>query len=60
MRRLSIDEISQRKGHQDFATVVCDIERGKLLEVIDSHKQEDIVKVSKRSNLLRCASGLRK
>jgi transposase len=26
-------------------TVVADIERGKLVEVIDSHKQEDIIKV---------------
>ena len=45
MKRLSIDEISQRKGHQDFATVVCDIDRGKLLEVIDSHHQSDIIEV---------------
>jgi len=42
MRRLSIDEISQRKIQ--ILTVVCDIERGKLLEVIDSHKQEDMLK----------------
>lgn len=26
-------------------TVVSDIERGLLIEVIDSHKQEDIIKV---------------
>ncbi len=45
---MSIDEISQRKGHKDFATVVCDIERGKLVEVIDSHQQEDIIKVLKQ------------
>lgn len=35
--RLSIDEISMRKGHQNFKTVVSDIDRGKLLEVIDGH-----------------------
>ncbi len=40
-----MDEISQRQGHQDFATVVCDIDRGKLLEVIDSHHQSDIIRV---------------
>ncbi len=45
---MSIDEISQRKGHKDFATVVCDIERGKLVEVIDSHQQEEIIKVLKQ------------
>ncbi len=46
--RLSIDEISQRKGHQAFATVVCDIDRGKLLEVIDRHVQEDIIRILKQ------------
>ncbi|MEG4110201.1 ISL3 family transposase, partial [Microcoleus sp. S13_C5] len=43
--RLSIDEVSKCKGHQDFVTAVADIDRGKLVEVIDSHKQEDIIKV---------------
>ena len=50
-KRLSIDEVSQCKGHQDFATVVADIDRGKLIEVIDSHKQEDIIEVLKQQPL---------
>lgn len=37
--RISLDEISNHKGHQDFKTVVSDIDRGKLLEVIDGHTQ---------------------
>lgn len=62
VKRLSLDEISMRKGHQDFVTVVGDIDpptppgfhiraerggqrRGQLIEVIDSHKQEDIIQV---------------
>lgn len=32
-----------RKVRQDFVTVVSDIERGCLIEVIDSHKQDDII-----------------
>ncbi len=48
VKRLSIDEISHRKGHQDFATVVCDIDQGKLLEVIDSHHQSDIIEILKQ------------
>lgn len=32
-----------RKGHQDFVTVVSDIEGRQLLEVIDSHKQKEII-----------------
>jgi transposase len=42
---LSIDEISQSKGHQNFVTVVSDIDKGKLIEVIDSHNQLDIIEV---------------
>jgi transposase len=45
VKRLGIDEVSQRKGHRDFLTVVCDIDQGKLLEVIDSHQQRDIIDV---------------
>jgi transposase len=51
VKRLSIDEISMRKGHQDFVTVVGDIDRGKLIEVIDSHKQEDIIEALKQQPL---------
>lgn len=41
--RLSIDEIAMRKGHKNFKTVVSDIDRGKLIEVIDGHTQEVII-----------------
>jgi transposase len=37
-----------RKGHQDFVTVVGDIERGDLLEVIDSHRSQEIIEVLKQ------------
>lgn len=43
VKRIGIDEISKRKGHQNFVTVIGDIEAGKLIEVIDSHKQEEII-----------------
>lgn len=32
-----------RKGHKSFKTVVSDLERGKLIEVIDGHNQESIL-----------------
>jgi transposase len=44
-RRICIDEISMRKGHQDFVTVVSDLERGTLIEVIDSHTSGEIIEV---------------
>jgi transposase len=43
IKRLSIDEISLRKGHQAFVTVVSDIDHSELLEVIDSHKSEEVI-----------------
>lgn len=51
VKRISIDEVSQRKGHGDFVTVVSDIDLGELLEVIDSHKQEDIIEILKQQPL---------
>lgn len=42
-KRVSIDEISLRKGHQDFVTVVGDVEQGVLIEVIDSHEQAPVI-----------------
>jgi len=43
VKRIGIDEISKRKGHQNFATVIGDMEAGKLIEVIDSHQQEELI-----------------
>jgi len=33
------------KGHKDFKTVVSNIDSGNLLEIIDSHKQAEIIEV---------------
>jgi transposase len=43
--KLSLDEFSKKKGNRKFATVVCDLEKKSLLEVIDSHKSEEIDEV---------------
>ena len=42
---MSIDEISMRKGKGSFVTVVSDIEAGNLIEMIDSHRQQDIIDI---------------
>ena len=34
-----------RKGHQDFVTVVSDIDQSQLIEVSDSHEQQGIREV---------------
>ena len=52
VKRLSLDEISKRKGYRDFLTLVSNVDTGNLLEVIDSHQQEEIIKVLKQQPLL--------
>lgn len=47
-QKLSLDEFSKKKGKRKFATVVCDLERSSLLEVVDSHKTEEIIEVLKK------------
>jgi transposase len=36
VRVLGIDELAQHKGHRDFVCVLSDIERGKVIEVLNS------------------------
>ncbi len=43
-KRLSLDEFSKKKGHGRFATILVDLDKSSLLEVIDSHKSDDIIK----------------
>jgi transposase len=40
---LSLDEFSKEKGKRKFVTVVSDLDKGSLLEVIDSHKSDEII-----------------
>jgi transposase len=41
--RLSMDEVSKKKGKGKFATVISDVDTSSLLEVIDSHKSDEII-----------------
>ena len=50
-KKLSLDEFSKKKGKRKFATVVCDLEKSSLLEVVDSHKTEEIIEVLKKQPL---------
>ncbi|MDF0556354.1 ISL3 family transposase [Kamptonema sp. UHCC 0994] len=40
---MSLDEFSKEKGKRKFVTVVSDLDKGSLLEVIDSHKSDEII-----------------
>jgi len=52
-KRICIDEFSHRKGRGKFATVICDVDNGILIEVIDSHKQQEIIEALKQWSLER-------
>jgi transposase len=47
-KRLSLDEFSRKKGHGKFATILTDLDKSSLLEVIDSHQSDDIIKALER------------
>jgi transposase len=44
-KRIYIEEISMRKGQGNFVTVVSDICEGNLIEMIDSHRSEEVIEV---------------
>jgi transposase len=43
-----MDEISTRKGLRNFITLISDVDTGNLLEVINSHKQNEIIEALKQ------------
>lgn len=47
-QRISLDEFSRQEGQRDLVTVVSDIDKDSLLEVIDSHKSDEIIAVLKQ------------
>ena len=48
---MSLDEFARRKGQGNFATILTDLDKNSLLEVIDSHKSDDIIAVLKQQPL---------
>jgi transposase len=44
-KRVGMDEFAQRKGHQDFVTVISDIEVAKPLEIIEGREGEKLIEV---------------
>jgi transposase len=38
-----MDEIAKRKGHKNYVTVLSNLDKGELIEVIDSHEQTEII-----------------
>ena len=50
-KRLSLDEFARKKGQGNFATILTDLDKSSLLEVIDSHKSDDIIAILKQQPL---------
>ena len=47
-KRLSLDEFARKKGQGQFATILTDLDKSSLLEIVDSHKSDDIITVLKQ------------
>jgi len=47
VRIIGLDEISIKKGHNDFQTIISNINEGYVMEVLPDRKQETIVKYLK-------------
>lgn len=45
LKKLGIDEIALVKGQGNYVAVLVDISNGKLLEIVESRRQEDVRKV---------------
>lgn len=43
VRRLGIDEQSQRKGKKDYICVLTDLDKGRLVDILPSRKKEDLL-----------------
>ncbi|MCT7981357.1 ISL3 family transposase [Laspinema sp. C3] len=41
--RINLDEIAMHKGHQDYKAVICDLDKKKLIEVIDGRTQHCLI-----------------
>jgi transposase len=50
-KRIGIDEFAQRKGHQNFDTVVSDIDKGKPLEIIEGREGDKLIEVLSEEDL---------
>jgi transposase len=42
-KRISLDEFSNKKGHKEFITTVVNLDNKNLLNVINGHKQEELI-----------------
>ncbi len=42
-KRIGIDEFAIKKGHKDFATVIVDLDKGHVLDVLDFRTKEELI-----------------
>ncbi|NER04415.1 MAG: ISL3 family transposase [Okeania sp. SIO3C4] len=43
VRRLGIDEQSHRKGKKDYLCILTDLDRGRIVDILESRKKEDLI-----------------
>jgi transposase len=55
-RRIGIDEFAIKKGHKDFATVIVDLDKGHVLDVLDFRTKEELIAYFNAKGSAFCAA----
>lgn len=53
-KRIGIDEFAIKKGHKDFATVIVDLDKGHVLDVLDFRTKEELIAYFKAKGTAFC------
>jgi transposase len=53
-KRIGIDEFAIKKGHKDFATVIVDLDKGYVLDVLDFRTKDELIAYFKAKGSAYC------
>jgi transposase len=54
VRALGMDEFAMKKGHRDYATVIVDLERIEIIDILEYRKQEKLIEYFKNKGTEWC------
>jgi transposase len=54
IRAIGMDEFAMKKGHRDFATVIVDLERAEIIDILEYRDQQRLIEYFKNRGLEWC------
>lgn len=54
VRAVGMDEFAMKKGHRDYATVIVDLERVEIIDILEYRKQEKLIEYFKSRGMEWC------